>query len=155
MSSTFKDNAGRLWTVTVDVNAIKRARAIAGIDLMTIIEGQVLERLARDPIALVDTIYAVCKPEADAKGVTDEMFGAAMVGDVIEAAGMALLEELVRFFPNQKDRENLKTLLDLTHKLQEKARATIAHSLANGEIERKAEELLQSSGASSGPAPGS
>ena len=30
----FKDNAGRTWTVSVDVAAVKRARSLAGVDML-------------------------------------------------------------------------------------------------------------------------
>ena len=35
---TFTDNNGRIWTVVVNVAAIKRVRAICGIDINSIVE---------------------------------------------------------------------------------------------------------------------
>jgi hypothetical protein len=68
---TFKDNAGRDWTVAVTVDAIKRVRTLAGVDLLEVVEGKLMERLVTDPVLLCDVIYSVCKPEADAKSVAD------------------------------------------------------------------------------------
>ncbi|HOI57049.1 MAG TPA: hypothetical protein PLP01_17490, partial [Phycisphaerae bacterium] len=99
---TFVDNAGRTWTVAVNVDAIKRVRTLCAVNLLEIVEGDLLGRLANDPILLCDVLYAVCKPELDAKGVSDEDFGRAMGGDVIEAATAAFLEEMVGFFPSPK-----------------------------------------------------
>src|SRR5262245_66052332 len=99
---TFSDNAGRIWTLQINVDAIKRVRDLAEVNLLEVVEGKLLERLISDPVLLCDVIYSVCKPEADAKQVSDEDFGRAMAGDAIEAATTALLEELVGFFPQAR-----------------------------------------------------
>jgi len=123
---TFHDNAGRNWTVTLNVATLKRIRALTGIDLINIISldehrkpnVELLERLSEDPILLVDVLYAACKPEADSQSVTDEQFGAAMAGDAIEHATNALLEELVSFFPDPK-RKVLQKILDANRRFGE------------------------------------
>ena len=99
---TFTDNAGRTWTVVVNVDAIKRVRGLLSVDLLSIVEGTLIDRLIRDPVLLCDIVYAVCKPEADARGISDEEFGRSMAGDAIEHATTALLEELVDFFPSPR-----------------------------------------------------
>jgi len=98
---SFKDAEGRTWIVRVDVNALRRVKALAGIDLMDVVndQGRMLARLEADPVTLVDVLYAICKPDADAKGVTDETFGAALLGDAIDTATSALLESLADFSP--------------------------------------------------------
>jgi len=60
---TFKDNEGRLWSVDINVTAIKRVRGLTGEDLMQVIEGTLIEKLIRDPVLLCDVVYAICKPE--------------------------------------------------------------------------------------------
>jgi len=107
---TFTDNAGRTWTVTVNVDAVRRVRGLLDVDLLEVVEGKLLERLVGDPVLLCDLVYALCKPEADAKGVTDEDFGRAMAGDAIDGATAALLEELVDFFPSARRRLLAKAL---------------------------------------------
>src|SRR5262245_66118902 len=97
---TFNDNAGRTWTVAINVDAIKRVRGLLSVDLLEVVEGKLIETLIRDPILLCDVVYAVCKPEADAKHVSDEDFGRAMSGDAIDHATKALLEDLVDFSPS-------------------------------------------------------
>ena len=122
----FHDNAGRNWTVTLNVATLKRIRALTEIDLINIISldehrkpnVELLERLSEDPILLVDVLYAACKPEADSQNVTDEQFGAAMAGDAIEHATNALLEELVSFFPDPK-RKVLQKILDANRRFGE------------------------------------
>ena len=121
---TFKDNAGRQWSVEINVAALKRVRGLTGTDLMQVIEGTLIEKLIRDPVLLCDVVYAICKPEADTRTppVSDEEFGKAMAGDAIEAATTAVLEELVSFCPSPRDRANLGRVLQATNRVLDKAR---------------------------------
>lgn len=151
----FTDNASRVWTVAINVNAIKRVRALANVNLLEVIEGTLLERLIRDPVLLCDVVYAVCKPEADKVGVSDEEFGQAMAGDAIDHATKALLEELVGFSPSRQGRANLQRILETTWRVMEKAHEAVAARIDSGEIERAAEQLLATSSSSSGSSPAS
>jgi len=151
---TFKDNAGRTWTVSITVNAIKRVRGLLDVDLLEVVGGKLIDRLITDPVLLCDIVYAVCKPEADAQSVSDEDFGRAMAGDAIEHATTALLEELVSFSPSPRDRANLKRVLETTHRVMDKARDLVEQRIENGELDRIAEEALQGhAGSSSGNSP--
>ena len=47
---------------------------LAGLDLLQVLDGSLIDKLIRDPVLLCDVVYAVCKPEADTQ-VTDEQFG--------------------------------------------------------------------------------
>ena len=152
---TFKDNAGRQWSVEINVAALKRVRGLTGTDLMQVIEGPLIEKLIRDPVLLCDVVYAICKPEADTRTppVSDEEFGKAMAGDAIEAATTAVLEELVSFCPSPRDRANLGRVLQATTKVMERARDLVQKKLDSGELDRLADRLLATAGGSSGSAP--
>ena len=152
---TFTDNAGRTWTVTLNVDAIKRVRGLLDVDLLEIVEGTLIEKLIRDPVLLCDVVYAVCKPEADSKGIKDEDFGRAMAGDAIEHATRALLEELVGFSPSPRDRANLGRVLETTYRVMERARDLIEQRLSSAQLDRRIEQALASATGSSGSAPGS
>ncbi len=66
---SFCDNTGRTWIINVNVGTIKRVRALCNVDLANIISienGSVpkvdlLEKLANDPVLLVDVLYAFVK----------------------------------------------------------------------------------------------
>ncbi len=152
---TFKDNAGRQWSVEINVAALKRVRGLTGTDLMQVIEGTLIEKLIRDPVLLCDVVYAICKPEADTRTppVSDEEFGKAMARDAIEAATTAVLEELVSFCPSPRDRANLGRVLQATTKVMERARDLVQKKLDSGELDRLADRLLATAGGSSGSAP--
>ena len=151
--ATFNDKAGRAWTVAVNVDAIKRVRSLLGVDLMDAVGGELLERLVADPVLLCDVIYALCKPEADARSVSDEEFGRAMAGDAIEAATTALLEELTDFFPSRR-RRLLKRAMEKMDRLQELALQAAEARLESGEFEERLRAELES-GNWSGNSPGS
>ena len=151
---TFKDNADRTWTVTVNVDAIKRVRSLLNIDLMEAVEGKLIERLIGDPVLLCDVIYCVCKEDADAKGITDEEFGRSMAGDAIELATTALLEELVDFFPQGK-RQLLRKALAKLETLQETMLAVVSERLDSPELDAQLLAELRKLGDSSGASPAS
>lgn len=150
---TFIDNAGRTWTVAINVDAIKRVRALLEINLLEVVEGNLVEKLLRDPVLLCDVVYAVCKPEADARSVSDEEFGRSMAGDAIEHATKALLEDLVLFSPSPRDRANLQRVLQTTWRMMDKARDLIEARLDSGQMERELERLLETSSERSSNSP--
>ena len=151
---TFADNAGRTWTVTVNVDTIKRVRGLLDVDLLDVVGGKLLERLVGDPVLLCDLVYALCKPEADAKGVTDEDFGRAMAGDAIDLATEAFLQELVDFFPSARRRLLAKALGKLKS-LEAMAVETVEKRLDGPELEARMRAALEESNDLSGSAPAS
>ena len=152
---TFTDNAGRTWTIAINVDVLKRVRGLVDVNLLDIIDGKLIERLYRDPVLLCDVVYAVCKPEADARSVSDEDFGRAMAGDAIEQATKALLEDLVLFSPSPRDRANLQRILETTWNVMDKARDAIEAKLATVNADEVVTQALAMSGNSSGAAPAS
>lgn len=153
----FTDCEGRSWTVEINVAALKRVRDLAGVDLLGILDGTLIERLIRDPVLLCDALYAACKPEADERGITDEQFGRAMAGDAIEAATSALLEETVSFCPSPRDRAALGRVLAATRTAMDRARDFVEERLDSGALETAIDEALGAAtpGRSSTGAPGS
>ncbi len=148
---TFKDNAGRTWTISLTVSAVRRVRDLAKIDLLDLANGRVIERLSADPVTLCDALYAACKPQADAEGITDEQFGEAMAGDAIEHASKALVEELIQFFPNARERAALSRVVQTMDAAMDRARTLVERRLESGEIERAIEAAMAAPEATAGP----
>jgi len=158
---TFTDNAGRTWSVSLNVDALKRVRSLCDVDLMNVVQdnGTLLARLADDPVLLCDVLYAVCREEAQAQGVTDVEFGRAMGGDAIAGAADALLQELVGFFPSPK-RGVLARVLEKMRKYQDKAARTATERLDDPQFDARMERAIETAlqgtaGGSSGAAPAS
>jgi len=116
----FEDAKGEVWTITIDINKIKRVRERLGIDLIKAAEGQELLDLADDIEALINLIYVLCADQAEERGMTDEDFGACLVGDVFDKSYIAMMTELVNFFPSRKGRL-LKAAWTKTDKMTDQA----------------------------------
>jgi len=95
----FTDSQGRTWRLQMTIGALKRVRNLTGIDLLGLSDGSppLLTRLGTDVVLLIDTIFALLKPDADAAGVTDEEFGASLGGEAAQNAQKAFYEELADF----------------------------------------------------------
>ena len=148
---TFNDTLGRSWTVTINVDAVRRVRSLLNVNLLDVVEGPLLERLVTDPVLLCDILFALCQPEAESKSVSDEDFGRALGGDVLDAATTALLEELVDFFPSAK-RSVFRKALEKLKKLEGIAIETATKRLESDELEQK---MLAALGARPGDSSGS
>jgi len=149
---TFKDNEGRSWNVSVNVAAMKRVKTLLNLNLMDAVESDLIQRLATDPMLLCDVIYAICKPDADKRNVSDEEFGQSMAGDVIEHATVALLEELVDFFPDAK-RQVLRKAVEKFKKVQTRAVETAYKYLDSPIFEKRIEDALKNISDLSGSLP--
>ena len=150
---TFNDTQGRTWTVTINVDAIRRVRALLNINLLETVEGKLLERFITDPVFLCDILFALIQPEAEAKQVSDEDFGRALGGDVLDHATTALLEELVDFFPSGR-RQVFRKALEKLKQLEGIALETATRRLESSELEQQMAAALASiPGNSSGNSP--
>lgn len=119
----FNDIKGNPWIVDVTVSALRRVKALAALDLgdfSAIASGEVLKRLAGDPVLLADVVYAIVKPEADSRGLSKDDFCDLIQGDVIEEATSAILESLADFFPKAQGAV-LRTVLRIARTEMEKA----------------------------------
>jgi len=157
---SFKDNADRTWTITLNVFAVKKVRDLLNVDLLDLGGDQaepgngLLYRLIADPVLLVDVLYVICKDQADGANVSDEQFGRAMAGDVIDAATRAFLEELADFTPSPRDRARARKVIDATWKLIDRAQ-DVLDAKADGELARASDAALSALGGSSGNSPAS
>ena len=145
---TFNDNAGRTWSLTLNVWTVKKVRDLLGVDLLdlggeaaTRDKPGLLFRLIADPVLLVDVLYVVCKDQADGASVTDEQFGRAMGGDAIDAATKAFLEELADFTPSPRDRARARKVIETTWAMIEKAQ-DVLDARAEKELPAAVETLL-------------
>ena len=114
----FKDAECREWNMTVNLRAVKALRAI-GVDIMDETGGGILA-LSSDVCALGDALWTLCKSQAEQRGITEEQFYDGLHGDSIDAAGAALVDAIIDFFPNAR-REILRRANQKMLAVQEKA----------------------------------
>ena len=146
----FTDTNDRTWEITLNVAAMKRVRDAFrdaehpenSVDLLDVLDGKLLERLSNDPILLCDILYLLIKPQADAQGITDEDFGAALGGDAIDDATTALLEELVNFSRRSR-RAALRTLLAKIDQLEAKVSERVIAEIDSGRLDQMLEQELE------------
>jgi len=139
---------GREWIITIHTTAVKRCRALVDVDLYGLVdEGfKGLGKLFSDPVKFVDTIYVLCKDEADARGISDEDFGRAMAGDAIGNANAAFCEELADFFPDPRIRAGLRKVIDATRKVTDSLMKDMERQIENIDTEVVAKKLIALSG---------
>ncbi len=125
---TFTDNADRTWNVEVNVSSIRRVRGLLDVDLAQL-DKDLLARLSGDPVLLADVLYALCKPQADRDGVSDEQFGEGLAGESIDTATEALMVELVNFSPNPRVRQMLTRAMEKQRQVIEMGVAAIEKHL--------------------------
>ena len=147
---SFRDNAGRTWTVAINVAAVKRVRGLVGVDLYKLIDDgfKPLAALVSDPVQLADVLYCLCKDEADAKQVSDEDFGRALAGDAILLAADAFVEELIDFFPGARARASLTKVLAAGRKVRDKILDHAETVIATLDPAAEASKLIASFGKS-------
>jgi len=145
---TFKDNADHLWSVSINVAAIKRVRGLLNLDLLKLLDGgfEKLGDLVGNPIDLVDLLYCLCVEEAGVHGVTDEGFGRAMAGDALQAAADAFLAEYADFFPDARRRAAIRKVIDAGKTMAERLIDHVTAQLAQIDPEAEARKWIASSG---------
>ena len=162
-TAIWSDAEGRSWSAAVSVNAIRRVKELVGVNLLEVFDGELLPRLADDPVLLVNTLYAVCKPQADERDVSDEAFGELLVGDTIELAAAALVRGITDFFP--KDRRAVlerlwaatkRTRTEAIQMAMDKLDSPLVEQAITGAIQKASDEIdqrLRSFGDTSGSSP--
>lgn len=100
--TAYTDTLGRTWLVRLDVAALRRVRAVAGLDLLAG-RDDAAAAVSADPLALADALYAACLPQADARGVDRGGFGAGLSGRAIERATEALVTAVADSLPTADD----------------------------------------------------
>ena len=153
---TFTDSAGRAWTLSLTIDAAKRVKGLLDVNLLELEAGDppLLTKLGTDVILLCDVIFAIVKPQADAAGVTDEQFGAALGGEVVLAAQTAFYEELVDFF-RKLGRTDLAKAVDAQRRMIDLAVRRIETRIDRLDLEAAVESTLGEPSTSSPPSSGS
>lgn len=150
---TFRDTAGREWAITVDVNSIKRVMKAPieyfgeplKVNLLALVDpedGDLLKKAVAYPPLVCDLAYALCKPQCDEKGVSDEDFGRAMGGDVLEKVLDLMIEETIDFFPLAR-RAVLRRVLEKSQVFAQKAKTLMEARLSAGELDRAIDAVLE------------
>jgi hypothetical protein len=140
----FRDEKGRDWGLHIDVGTIARIRNEFAIDLSKVLASrEAIDELAGDVVKLVDVLWGLVKPQAEAKQVTPACFAEGLLGDAIENAGDALIEAIIDFFPSRR-RELLRQMWTKGKELSETQLKAIETKLISGELLHDTQQSLES-----------
>lgn len=115
--ATFKDTNGKTWTIDLDAYKIRDVRKSLDLNLAAL-DGDAYDRLDSDTELLVNTLWLLCREQAEKANITDESFAPLIVGDVIKHATNAMLAAIADFFPSHK-RELLRAMVAKGTKVRE------------------------------------
>jgi len=99
----FTDSKGETWDVAITGATVKRAAHYLDVDLGNLTAAKpdqpaLLTRIDTDIVFLVDLLFVVCKPQADARKLADVDFAERLAGETLRKAHDALLEALSDFY---------------------------------------------------------
>lgn len=97
---TFCDKEGTTWSIDFTIGAARRIKSELKIDLLKpMSEGQPGHlQLLGDLELLINSLWIVCRKQAEGQSITDQEFGERLGGDALGDATEALLEALLDFF---------------------------------------------------------
>ena len=99
------DKDGLQWEITIDLNAIERVHSMLDIDLCDTGKDSAVFNLLEDLPLCGKTLYAICKPAADAKKMELRDFNVKFSsGEVLVEAAKKIWKELQDFFPPSRRR---------------------------------------------------
>jgi len=109
---TFTDARGRTWTVAITAGAFRRIQESADVNLLGGPMSDLIESMA-DPVLVAAVLFAICRPQADALGVTAEDFANALDGRAFDAGLHAVFMAWADFFSDQNHADAAMTLVKL------------------------------------------
>jgi hypothetical protein len=95
---TFEDHSGRTWEVEITVSTLKRIRDLAKVDIGKVVEEPAQSKRLDDMATMGSVLFAIAKPQADARQVTEDVFLDALDGPTMARAAAAFWPELDAFF---------------------------------------------------------
>lgn len=127
-----RDEDGRTWQLALTVSAILRVRDLVNItptgegsdgheqplDLANIAQiSETLTALRVNYTTLGEILYAALLPQVESRKLTREEFLDSFRGDSLDAASVAIVDELIDFFP-QRHRRVVRLMVDKYDEMQ-------------------------------------
>lgn len=129
---TFRDNAGREWSLRIDVAALRRVRDGTDCNLGDVRKlGELVQQLRVDDLFVAEVAWCCCRPQAEAQKIDADSFYAAMAGDATGAAYGAIVEGLSDFFRDPEVRRTLRRLIGTLEQTTKQILATMEQPMQN------------------------
>lgn len=129
MAASFKDDEGREWHLRLNHTLVAEIRDALGVNLHHVDEqAKALQRMAEDPVLLVNVVYLVCERQCQRLKISDEDFGRGFGGDTYQAAVEAFQEAVLLFTPPPR-RDVARFAMSMTTGAMESATETVKQVL--------------------------
>ncbi len=149
--SFFMDNEAtpRKWNVAISVSTIRQVRNECGINLADVIDidekgrpkADLLAKISADPVLLIDTLFVICRSQAEARNMTSEDFGNMFnTGEMIENATDAFLKGILNFLPPAK-RLVMQKILSVTSRNMDRIKTETEKILNDPETDRELDTI--------------
>ncbi|KKK66494.1 hypothetical protein LCGC14_2963510, partial [marine sediment metagenome] len=102
-----------------------------------------LFRFRADPVLLTRVLFSLCSGEAEKRGISWDEFGAAFSGDRLNAARIAMEDEVVNFTPDPKIRSLIQTARKMLREWMDKGTAQAQKNLENPKLQEAEERELK------------
>lgn len=137
---TFTDAKGNEWHIELDTMAVREIRKETGVDLLKLDEDS-LTALISDDEKLVDVISLICTDQIRRKEMDARSFARCLVGDAIDAACNALIDEVV-FISRHAQRRVVAAAWGKTKAAQEMMSEEMLSILNSGAVEKKVTQAM-------------
>jgi len=143
----FADVKGEKWEVRITAGTIKRVSDLMdGVDLGQPLVGDppFLTRFDTEIPFKANVLYAVLRPQCEARDITDEQFAELLEGEVLYEASVAFWEELADFFQSLQRTEVVKAIrrqMEIVRRGVEMMTEKIEGPAFDGAITRKLKEV--------------
>ena len=143
---TFKDAAGRTWTLTLTLGTAMAVKDKLAIDLLCPEAGEppLLTRLGTEEMLLGEVLCAMLQSQFEAHKVTVEDVQNAFDGNTLLAAQSAFYEELENFFQSRGRMDRAKAVAAQARLIQ-KATAAIELKIDGMDLDKMVDGALSGS----------
>jgi hypothetical protein len=98
-AATFKLRSGEQFVIEISMATVKRVRQLLGVNVLDILgTGDDLGGYITDDVKIVDVLCAVCRPQLERLGMSDEDFGRGFDQEALVNATNTLMDEVKDFF---------------------------------------------------------
>lgn len=114
--SIFSDQQGRSWRLELNYSLAKRLRDVTGLDFVNYQDGKALLAIHDSDEQLVQVLWLLCEPQANAAQISEEAFGSGLGGEALEQ-GIEALEQALLNFSRPAKRQAIAAIRDKAHEL--------------------------------------
>ena len=131
-----QDREGRVWTIDINPWNIRRVREALNINLLEMLEkDSTLAEELEDPVRSVELVWCLVQPQAAERNVTEKSFWEALDQDMLDAAGLAILEGLANF-SRAAIRPAMARVAAKTSQLRQTLTRQVVAAIDSGELDR-------------------